>query len=83
MKASKNAKANMEKSAPINDFLMSEIFDLFSSSSNEPSNTMSSNPMLPDTVRARVKSGSWISENKATCFIIRPFISTSLNVMKT
>ena len=71
-KAPKNEKASMGKSATANDFFTSESFDLFSSSSREPSSTINISPMVPSIGNACVRFGICISKLSEACFTIHP-----------
>lgn len=64
--------AMIGKSAPKNDFNIKPVFDLFSSSSSEPSNTINIKPMVPNIGRIEVRSGKLILSKEVICFTTHP-----------
>jgi hypothetical protein len=64
--------------APKTDFLITPIFDLSSLSSNDPSRTISINPIEPNTGNMGAKSGRWTFINPVSCCKTHPSNSNSM-----
>jgi hypothetical protein len=60
------------------DFLMMEAFDLFNSSSSEPSSTMRISPTVPKTGSKRLRSGTMILNAAVSCLTPHPRINNNI-----
>jgi hypothetical protein len=71
-------KASMEIKELKNDFFIRFNFDLFSSSSSAPSNTISINPNVPNMGRRPDRSGILKEIKSAICLAVHPRINKSI-----